>query len=129
MFVLPWVGEGRYGADRFKYEERPRLLRVEPGHLRQREEAHIAPGEDERIGDALEPAELHREVVEALGVALFLRPRASASTGDEMPELEVVAREVVGAFSQLKVIPTSRKPAHRDLEGAQPSQGREEVRA
>jgi len=103
-------------------------LRVEPGHLRQREETHIASSEDKRVGYALEPAELHGEVIKPLGIALFLRPRASASAGDEMPELEVVAREVVGAFSQLKVVSASRKPAHRDLEGAQPSESGEEVR-
>ena len=107
----------------------PKLLRAEPGHLRHGEETNIAPGENQCISDPLEPAELHREVIEALGIALLLGPRASAATGDKVPELEIVAREVVGALSELEGVAASREPAHCDLEGAEPSKRREEVRA
>src|SRR5207244_13291014 len=74
-------------------------------------------------------AEPPREVIEPVGCALFLGPRASAATGDKVPGLEIVAREVVGALSELEVVAASREPAHRDLEGAEPSKRREEVRA
>ena len=67
------------------------LGRGEPGHRGQREEPHVPAGDDQRVGDSLETADLHREVVEALRLTLFLGPGRAAPARDEVPELEVIA--------------------------------------
>src|SRR5207247_7414135 len=108
-----------YGSRRtLKYEEVWVVGRAEPGHVREREEPHVAARDDERVGDALEPTDLHREIVEALGLAFFLGPARAAPAGDEMPELKVVARKVVGALVELDLVAALRAAAHGDLNGA-----------
>src|SRR5438876_44294 len=62
-----------------------------------------------------------------LGIALFLRPRRAAAPRDEMPELEVIARQIVGALGELEVVAALRETTHRDLERAKPPEGGEEV--
>src|SRR5439155_13201904 len=105
-----------------------RLLgRGEPGHVRQREEPHVPAGDDKRVRYALEAADLHREVVEPLGLALFLRPGRAAAARDEMPELEIVARQVVGALVELDLVAALGQPAHRDLERSETSERGDEI--
>ena len=105
------------------------LGRGEPWHRGQREEPDVPARDDERVSDALKTPDLHREVVETLGLALFLRPRRAAAPRDEMPELEVVARQIVGALGQLKVLPALGQPAHGDLERTELPERGEEIGA
>src|SRR6266702_937596 len=112
-----------------KYEASVLLGRGEPGHGGQWEQPDVPARDDERVGDALEAPDLHREVIETLGLALFLRPRRAAAPRDEMPKLEVIARQIVGALGELEVVAAVRETTHRDLERAEPPKGGEEVSA
>src|SRR5207248_10480823 len=103
--------------------------RGEPRHGGQREEPHVAAGDHERVSDPLETADLHREVIETLGLALFLGPARAAASRDEMPKLEVIAREVVRAPGELKVVLALREATHGDLERSEPPERGEEVGA
>src|SRR2546425_662047 len=58
------------------------LGRSEPGHGGQWKESHVPARDDERVGDTLEAADLHGEVIQTLGLALFLGPRRA----DPLPE-------------------------------------------
>src|SRR5204863_8335625 len=119
----------RYGPRRrVKDDEVCGLGGAEPPRVREREEPHVAARDDERIGDAIEPTDLHREIVEALGLAFFLGPARAAPAGDEMPELKVVARKVVGALVELDLVAALREAAHGDLKGSKASEGGDEVR-
>src|SRR5262245_62101382 len=106
-----------------------RLLRREPRHLGEGEEPHVAPRHEKRVGEPLQTAELRGEEVEPLGIALFLGPARAPTTRDEVPQLEVVARQVVGAFVELNLVPAARKTGHRDLERPEPPERGEEVSA
>src|SRR6266513_1843751 len=110
-----------------KYDEARLLRGREPGHVRQWEKPHVPAGDDERVGDPLQPTDLHREVIEAFGLALFLGPGRAAAARDEMPELEVVARQVVGALIELDLVAAVRQPAHRDLERTEASERGDEI--
>jgi hypothetical protein len=101
----------------------------EPGHRGQRKEPNVAACDDKRVGDSLETTHLHREVIEALRLTLFLGPGRAAAPRDEMPQLEVVARQIVGALGELKVVPALGETAHRDLERSEPPERGEEVGA
>src|ERR1700730_9291239 len=101
----------------------------EPGHGGQREEPYVAAGDDERVGDSLQTPHLHREVVESLRLTFFLGPCCAATPSDEMPELEVIARQIVGPLGELKVVPALGEAAHRDLERSEPPERGEEVGA
>src|SRR5438093_3590036 len=105
------------------------LLGGEPGKRGERIEAHVAAGDNERVRDSFEAPELHREIVHPLGVPLPLRPRRGAAAGDEVPELEVFAREVVGVLAQLDVIAAAREAQHRDLERAETPERCQEIGA
>jgi len=112
-----------------KYEGRALLRGSEPGHVRQREEAYVPARDHQRVGDALEAADLHCEIVEALGLALLLRPGRAAPPSDEMPELEVVARQIVGALRELEVVPAMCKTAHGDLKRSKAAECSQEIGA
>jgi len=103
------------------------LGRSEPGHGGQWKESHVPARDDERVGDTLEAADLHGEVIQTLGLALFLGPRRAAPSRDEVPELEIVSRKIVGALGELEIVPALRQAAHGDLEGSETPERRKEV--
>src|SRR6185436_9147426 len=96
---------------------------------RQREEAHVSSGEDQCVRETLETPELRREEIESLGRALVERPLLAAVAGDDLPELEIIARQIVRALVELNLIAATHDPQARGLERRQAAECREELAA
>jgi hypothetical protein len=105
------------------------LRRAEPRDVREGKEPDVPTRDDEGVGDALEAPDLHREIVEPLGLALFLRPGRPTPARDQVPELKVITGQIIRPLSELKVVAAMRKAAHRDLKRSQAAEGSQEVGA
>lgn len=67
------------------------------------------------------------EEVEPLGRALIERPLLAALARDELPELEVLARDVIGSLVHLHLVPAAHETDGGRLKGLEPSESGKEV--
>src|SRR2546428_3264615 len=109
--------------------ERRRLYRRDPRERWERKEPNVATGEDQRVGHTFEPAELGGEEVEALRATLVERPLLSAVPCDELPELEVVARDVIGTLLELHLVAAAHDAETHGLERREAAERGQELTA
>src|SRR5205814_269777 len=84
---------------------------------------------DTRHVGPLQPAELRREVIQSLRAARLQIGLLAAPSRDELPELEVVTREVVGMDGELGLVAAACEADTRGLEGREAAEGGQEVGA
>ncbi len=66
------------------------------------------PARTKRVGDTFEAAELRREEIHAFRVAFTQWPLLAAPPCDQLPQLEVIAGDVIGSLSELHLITATR---------------------
>lgn len=72
---------------------------------------------------------MRREEIEPLRGALIERPLLAALARDELPELEVLARDVIGSLVHLHLVPAAHETDRGRLECLEPSEGGKKIAA